>query len=211
VGRFIGFNAFNALTACSAEPLSPTQRAYGDLVENVPSSSSIKMLTLNRSLRTGVAALSLSLLASTSAFAGGTTMPSKDIVDTAVSAGSFKTLTAALKAAGLVETLKGKGPFSVFAPNDEAFAKLPEGTVKSLLKPENKQKLTAILTYHVVAGNVKAADVIKLSSVKTLNGQSVMIKIVGGKVLINGSTVVKADIAATNGTIHVIDTVLMPK
>lgn len=138
-------------------------------------------------------------------------MPSKDIVDTAVSAGSFKTLTTALKAAGLVETLKGKGPFTVFAPTDEAFAKLPAGTVESLLKPANKQKLTAILTYHVVAGNVKAADVIKLSSAKTLNGQSVTIKTASGKVLINGATVVKADIAATNGTIHVIDTVLMPK
>ena len=138
-------------------------------------------------------------------------MPSKDIVDTAVSAGSFKTLTAALEAAGLVETLKGKGPFTVFAPTDDAFAKLPEGTLKSLLKPENKQNLTAILTYHVVAGNVKAADVIKLSSAKTLNGQSVTITTVGGKVLINGATVVKADIATTNGTIHVIDTVLLPK
>ena len=138
-------------------------------------------------------------------------MPSKDIVGTAVSAGSFKTLTAALEAAGLVETLKGNGPFTVFAPTDEAFAKLPDGTVKSLLKPENKQKLTSILTYHVVAGNVKAADVIKLSSAKTLNGQSVTIKVVEGKVLINGATVVKADIAAKNGTIHVIDTVLMPK
>lgn len=138
-------------------------------------------------------------------------MPSKDIVDTAISAGSFKTLTAALEAAGLVETLKGKGPFTVFAPTDEAFAKLPEGTLKSLLKPANKQQLTSILTYHVVAGNVKAADVIKLSSVKTLNGQSLTIKVVGGKVLINGATVVKADIVATNGTIHVIDTVLMPK
>ena len=138
-------------------------------------------------------------------------MPSKDIVDTAISAGSFKTLTTALEAAGLVETLKGKGPFTVFAPTDAAFAKLPEGTLKSLLMPANKQKLTAILTYHVVAGNVKAADVIKISSAKTLNGQSVTIKVVGGKVLINGATVVKADIAATNGTIHVIDTVLMPK
>jgi len=169
------------------------------------------MLTLHRSLRAGVAALSLSLLASTSALAGGATTPSQDIVDTAVSAGSFQTLTTALKAAGLVETLKGKGPFTVFAPTDEAFAKLPEGTVKSLLMPENKQKLTAILTYHVVAGNVKAAEVIKLASAKTLNGQSVTIKTVGGKVMINGATVVKPDIAATNGTIHVIDTVLMPK
>ena len=137
-------------------------------------------------------------------------MPTKDIVDTAVSAGSFNTLAAALEAAGLVETLKGKGPFTVFAPTDQAFAKLPEGTLKSLLKPANKEKLTAILTYHVVAGNVKAADVIKLSSAKTLNGQSVTVKVVGGKVLINGATVVKADIAATNGTIHVIDTVLLP-
>ncbi len=107
--------------------------------------------------------------------------------------------------------MKGKGPFTVFAPTDEAFAKLPAGTVVSLLKPANKQKLTAILTYHVVAGNVKAADVVKLSSAKTLNGQSVTIKTVAGKVLINGAVVVKADIAATNGTIHVIDTVLMPK
>jgi len=138
-------------------------------------------------------------------------MPTKNIVDTAVSAGSFKTLTAALEAAGLVGTLEGKGPFTVFAPTDQAFAKLPAGTVESLLKPVNKQKLTALLTYHVVAGDVKAADVVKLSSAKTLNGQSVTIKVVGGKVLINGATVVKADIAATNGTIHVIDTVLMPK
>ena len=137
-------------------------------------------------------------------------MPTKDIVDTAVSAGSFNTLAAALEAAGLVETLKGKGPFTVFAPTDQAFAKLPEGTLKSLLKPANKDKLTAILTYHVVAGNVKSADVIKLTSAKTVNGQSVTVKVVGGKVLINGATVVKADIAATNGTIHVIDTVLLP-
>jgi uncharacterized surface protein with fasciclin (FAS1) repeats len=169
------------------------------------------MLVLNRSLRAGVTAISLSLLASTSAFAGGSTMPSKDIVDTAVSAGNFKTLTTTLEAAGLVETLKGKGPFTVFAPTDAAFAKLPEATLKSLLMPANKQKLKSVLTYHVVAGNVKAADVIKLSSAKTLNGQSITIKVVGGKVFINGATVVKADIAATNGTIHVIDTVLMPK
>ena len=169
------------------------------------------MLAINRSLRAGVAGLSLSLLASTTAFAGSPPLPTKDIVDTAVAAGSFKTLTTALNAAGLVETLKGRGPFTVFAPTDEAFAKLPAGTVDSLLKPENKQKLTSILTYHVVAGNVKAADVVKLSSAKTLNGQSVMIKTLGGKVFINGATVVKADIATTNGTIHVIDTVLLPK
>jgi uncharacterized surface protein with fasciclin (FAS1) repeats len=180
-------------------------------IEIFPDPSLPPMQVLNRTLRAGVAALSLSLLASPSAFAGGSTVASKDIVDTAVSAGSFKTLTAALDAAGLVETLKGKGPFTVFAPTDEAFAKLPEGTLKSLLKPENKQKLTSILTYHVVAGNVKAADVIKLSSAKTLNGQSVTIKTAGGKVFINGATVVKADIATSNGTIHVIDTVLLPR
>ncbi|MCT4364987.1 MULTISPECIES: fasciclin domain-containing protein [Synechococcaceae] len=150
-------------------------------------------------------------MASTSAFAGSPPMPTKDIVDTAVSAGSFKTLTTALTAAGLVDTLKGEGPFTVFAPTDEAFAKLPAGTVESLLMPANKQKLTSILTYHVVAGDVKAADVVKLSSAKTLNGQSVKIKAKGSKVMINGATVVTADIATTNGTIHVIDTVLMPK
>ena len=169
------------------------------------------MLAINRSLRAGVAGLSLSLLASTTAFAGSSPLPTKDIVETAVAAGSFKTLTTALNAAGLVETLKGKGPFTVFAPTDAAFAKLPAGTVESLLKPENKEKLTSILTYHVVAGNVKAADVVKLSTAKTLNGQSVSIKTLGGKVFINGATVVKADIATTNGTIHVIDTVLLPK
>ena len=169
------------------------------------------MLVLRRSLLTGLAALTLSLLVSTSAFAATPTLLTKNIVDTAVSAGSFKTLTTALKAAGLVETLKGKGPFTVFAPTDEAFAKLPAGTVESLLEPANKQKLTEILTYHVVAGNVKAADVVKLTSAKTLNGQTVAIKTAAGKVMINNATVVKADIATTNGTIHVIDTVLMPK
>jgi uncharacterized surface protein with fasciclin (FAS1) repeats len=133
-----------------------------------------------------------------------------DIVDTAVGAGNFKTLAAALKAAGLVETLKGKGPFTVFAPTDEAFAKLPAGTVETLLKPENKAKLTAILTYHVVAGDVKAADVVKLKSAKTVNGATVAIDAKDG-VKINDAKVVKADIACGNGVIHVIDTVLLPK
>jgi len=133
-----------------------------------------------------------------------------DIVDTAVKAGSFKTLAAALKAAGLVETLKGKGPFTVFAPTDEAFAKLPTGTVESLLKPENKDKLVAILTYHVVAGEVKAADVIKLKSAKTVQGQSVTVHTTEG-VKINDAKVVKADIECANGVIHVIDSVLLPK
>jgi uncharacterized surface protein with fasciclin (FAS1) repeats len=134
-----------------------------------------------------------------------------DIVDTAVKAGSFETLAAALKAAGLVETLKGKGPFTVFAPTDEAFAKLPSGTVETLLKPENKDKLIAILTYHVVAGNVKAADVVKLKSAKTVQGADVKITVVEGKVMVNDANVVKTDIACGNGVIHVIDTVLLPK
>ena len=134
---------------------------------------------------------------------------SKDIVDTAVAAGSFKTLAAALTAADLVSTLKGAGPFTVFAPTDEAFAKLPAGTVETLLKPENKAKLRRILTYHVVAGNVTAADVVKLTSAKAVSGDTLMIKTMGG-VMINGSKVVKADIKASNGVIHVIDTVLLP-
>lgn len=134
---------------------------------------------------------------------------SKDIVDTAVAAGSFKTLAAALTAADLVSTLKGAGPFTVFAPTDEAFAKLPAGTVETLLKPENKTKLRRILTYHVVAGNVTAADVVKLTSAKAVSGDTLMIKAMGG-VTINGSKVVKADIKASNGVIHVIDTVLLP-
>ena len=164
-----------------------------------------------RTLRAGFAALTLGLLVSGSALAGINDMPAKDIVDTAVAAGNFKTLATALQAAGLVETLKGKGPFTVFAPTDEAFSKLPAGTVEMLLKPENKQKLSSILTYHVVSGNVKAADVVKLTTAKTVNGQSLMIKVNGGKVMVDGANVVKTDITASNGTIHVIDAVLMPK
>lgn len=134
-----------------------------------------------------------------------------DIVDTAVSAGQFKTLAAALKAAGLVDTLKGAGPFTVFAPTDAAFAKLPAGTVENLLKPENKTKLQAILTYHVVAGKVAAADVVKLKSATTVQGQSAKIAVSGGNVKVDGANVVKTDIMATNGVIHVIDSVIMPK
>jgi len=136
--------------------------------------------------------------------------PPKDIVDTAVSAGQFKTLAAALTAAGLVDTLKGPGPFTVFAPTDAAFAKLPEGTVAELLKPENKAKLTAILTYHVVAGKDMAKDVSGLSSVKTVNGKELSVKVVDGKVMIGNATVTTADIGTSNGVIHVIDTVLLP-
>lgn len=133
----------------------------------------------------------------------------KTVVAVAVEAGQFKTLVAAVKAAGLVDTLNGKGPFTVFAPTDEAFAKLPAGTVETLLKPENKEKLVGILTYHVVAGKVMAADV-KTMSAKTVNGKEAAIKVDGGKVTIGAATVVKTDIAASNGVIHVIDTVLIP-
>jgi uncharacterized surface protein with fasciclin (FAS1) repeats len=134
----------------------------------------------------------------------------KDIVDTAVAAGSFKTLAAALTAAGLVDTLKGDGPFTVFAPTDEAFAKLPAGTVEDLLKPENKAKLQAILTYHVVAGAVMAAQVTSLKEAKTVNGQAVKVSTMGGSVMINNAKVIKADIKTSNGVIHVIDTVILP-
>jgi uncharacterized surface protein with fasciclin (FAS1) repeats len=132
----------------------------------------------------------------------------KDIVDTAVEAGSFKTLAKALKAAGLIEALKGKGPFTVFAPTDEAFAKLPKGTLEKLLK--DKEQLTAVLTYHVVPGKVTAADVVKLKSAKTLQGQSIRIDARKG-VKINDAKVIKADVHASNGVIHVIDAVLIPK
>jgi uncharacterized surface protein with fasciclin (FAS1) repeats len=133
-----------------------------------------------------------------------------DIVDTAVAAGNFKTLVAAADAAGLVDTLKSAGPFTVFAPTDDAFAKLPAGTVSDLLKPENKAKLQAVLTYHVVAGKVLAADVLKLKSAKTVQGQDVTIDTKAG-VKVDNATVVKTDIDCTNGVIHVIDSVILPK
>jgi len=136
---------------------------------------------------------------------------SQDIVDTAVAAGSFKTLAAALQAAGLVDTLKGKGPFTVFAPTDEAFAKLPPGTVEDLLKPENKEKLVAILTYHVVPGKDLASQVTKMSSIKTVNGQSIAISVNGGTVMVDNAKVTKTDILCSNGVIHVIDSVILPK
>ena len=150
-------------------------------------------------------AAAITLASSISAFAA-----EKDIVDTAVEAGQFKTLAAALKAADLVDTLKGKGPFTVFAPTDEAFAKLPAGTVENLLKPENKQKLTEILTYHVVAGKVMAADVAGIDEAKSVNGKMIDIDVKGSTVKVNDATVTSADIAASNGVIHVIDKVIMP-
>src|SRR5438874_212203 len=133
-----------------------------------------------------------------------------DIVDTAVAA-KFNTLVSAVKAAGLVDALKGPGPFTVFAPTDEAFAKLPPGTLESLLKPENKDRLQKILTYHVVAGQVMAQDVVKLHSAKTLEGGSVAIHVANGGVMVGKAHVIKTDIAASNGVIHVIDQVLIPE
>lgn len=135
----------------------------------------------------------------------------QDIVDTAVAADSFTTLVAAVKAAGLVETLKGDGPFTVFAPTDDAFAKLPAGTVENLLKPENKAQLISILTYHVVPGKVMAADVVTLSSAKTVEGQSVTVKSSNEGVMIDNAKVLKTDIDCSNGVIHVIDSVILPK
>jgi len=154
----------------------------------------------------GAAVAALTLTVGTTARA-----QEKDIVDTAVAAGQFKTLAAALQAAGLVDTLKGDGPFTVFAPTDEAFAKLPKGTVENLLKPENKAKLTAILTYHVVPGKVMAADVVKVNEAKTVQGGSIKVSTMGGQVMVDNAHVVKTDIAASNGVIHVIDAVIMPK
>ncbi len=135
---------------------------------------------------------------------------SADIVDTAVAAGQFKTLAAALTAAGLVDTLKGDGPFTVFAPTDAAFAALPAGTVEDLLKPANKAKLVSVLTYHVVPGNVPASRVTAMKEATTVNGDSVSISAADGVVMIDGAKVVTADVAASNGVIHVIDKVLMP-
>lgn len=134
-----------------------------------------------------------------------------DIVDTAVKAENFSTLVAAVKAAGLVDTLKSDGPFTVFAPTDDAFAALPEGTVENLLKPENKDQLVAVLTYHVVPGKVMAADVVGLSEAATVQGGKVDIQVKDGSVMIDGAKVVTADIETSNGVIHVIDAVILPK
>jgi uncharacterized surface protein with fasciclin (FAS1) repeats len=163
----------------------------------------IQEIPMIRSFATG-AALAAALLISSSAFA-------KNIVETAVAAGSFNTLVAAVKAAGLAETLSGPGPFTVFAPTDAAFAKLPKGTVEDLLKPENKAKLAGILTYHVVPGKVMSKDIAgKKTDAKTVNGQTLAIDATMG-VTVNGAKVTTADVAADNGVIHIIDTVVLPK
>jgi len=148
------------------------------------------------------------------AAASGTTAvraETRDVVDTAVAAGSFKTLAKALDAAGLVTTLKGAGPFTVFAPTDEAFAKLPDGTLATLLKPENKEKLRRILTYHVVAGTVMASDVVKVHSAKAVSGDTITVKVEDGVVHVDNATVTSTDVIASNGVIHVIDSVILPK
>jgi len=135
----------------------------------------------------------------------------KDIVDTAIDAGSFDTLVVALEVADLVSTLKGDGPFTVFAPTDQAFAKLPTGTLSYLLKPENKSKLQSILTYHVISAEVLAADVVTLTEAKTVNGTNLMLKANQSKVMVDNAQVIKTDIICSNGVIHVIDTVVMPQ
>lgn len=162
----------------------------------------------NISIFTAFAAALLLLV--TDAYAGNYGKKQADIVDTAVSAGSFNTLVAALEAGDLVETLRADGPYTVFAPTDEAFAKLPDGTVEMLLLPENKDKLVEILTYHVVAGKVTAAEVVTLQTAQTANGSDVAIRVVDETVFINDSRVVAADIDASNGVIHVVDTVILP-
>jgi uncharacterized surface protein with fasciclin (FAS1) repeats len=156
-----------------------------------------------------IAVLSVTLL-STNVLAMHHKSAKMDIVETAASNPAFSTLVAAVKAAGLVETLQGKGPFTVFAPTNEAFAKLPAGTVEDLLKPENKDKLVAILTYHVVAGKVMAADVVKLSKATTVQGSDIMIDTSDG-VKVNEANVTQTDLKTKNGVIHVIDTVIIPK
>ncbi len=162
------------------------------------------------SMPTAIASLLvLGFTASVSAIADGHGKKS-DIVDTAVAAGQFNTLAAALDAADLIGTLKGEGPFTVFAPTDDAFAKLPEGTVESLLMPENRDQLIAVLTYHVVPGKVMAEDVVNLSEATTVQGSDVSIKVVDGSVRIDDATVVAADVDASNGVIHVIDSVILP-
>lgn len=159
-----------------------------------------------RSIKTTFAAFAVAATFAATSIAA----QAKDIVDTAVSAGSFNTLVAAVKAAGLVDTLKGDGPFTVFAPTDEAFAKLPKGTVESLLKPENKDKLVAVLTYHVIPGKVMSSDIAgKKMDVKTVQGANVNVDASKG-VKVNDAKVVAADVDASNGVIHVIDTVIMP-
>ena len=161
-------------------------------------------------MKTMLAFTSLALVGIMMAVSPARAQQTKDIVDTAVAAGSFTTLAKALTAADLVSTLEGPGPFTVFAPTDEAFAKLPAGTLDNLLKPENKAMLRRVLTYHVVAGKVMAADVVTVSSATAVSGDTLSITVSGGTVMVGKARVVKTDIVASNGVIHVVDTVLLP-
>jgi uncharacterized surface protein with fasciclin (FAS1) repeats len=162
-------------------------------------------MKLMKSIAAGVMAVALSISAASA------TSKRADLIQTAVEAGSFKTLVAAVQAAGLVETLQGPGPFTIFAPTDEAFAKLPAGTIETLLKPENKSQLVAILTYHVVPGKVMSKDIVgQKTMAKSVEGSEIAIDATGG-VRVDNARVVKTDIEASNGVIHVIDTVIMPK
>jgi uncharacterized surface protein with fasciclin (FAS1) repeats len=154
---------------------------------------------------TAAAAVAASTIAGSAAHAADA-----DIVDTAIAAGQFTTLAAALEAAGLVETLKGPGPFTVFAPTDEAFAALPEGTVSTLLEPENRDDLVAVLTYHVIPASLPAAEVVKYDEAETVNGANITIDASGSGVMVNGANVTATDVMATNGVIHVVDAVLLP-
>ena len=169
------------------------------------------MNSIRQKLFTGAIVVQLLAFASFAGAGHHAEMKTKDIVDTAVAAGQFSTLAAALDAAGLVDTLKGDGPFTVFAPTDEAFSKLPEGTVESLLQPENRDQLVAILTYHVVPGAVEAADVVKLNAATTVNGADVTIDVSDSGVKVDDANVIKTDIGASNGVIHVIDAVILPQ
>jgi len=153
-------------------------------------------------------AVAVLVFGSVQAFSGSD--KNKDIVDTAVGAGSFTVLVAAVQAAGLEETLRGEGPFTVFAPTDEAFAALPEGTVENLLKPENKEQLVTILTYHVVLGKVTSSDVVNVKEAKSVNGKGIPIAVDNGTVKVDNASVVKADVMASNGVIHAIDAVIIP-
>ena len=168
------------------------------------------ILKRKRNISVYAALVAALLLLATETFAGSYGKKQSDVVDTAVSAGTFNTLAAALQAGDLVDTLKADGPYTVFAPTDEAFARLPDGTVEMLLLPENKDKLVAILTYHVVPGKVSAAEVVTLTSAGTANGSDVAISVVDGDIFINDSRVEVTDIEASNGVIHAVDNVLLP-
>ena len=164
----------------------------------------------NKCIPLALASLALTAFLAVPAVADGYDSSSKDIVDTAVASGSFNTLVAAVQAAGLVDALKAEGPLTVFAPTDEAFAQLPAGTVDDLLKPENKDQLVEILTYHVVPGRLTATEVTSMAGTTTLQGEQITFEVVDGKVYVDGAEVIQADVSTSNGVIHIIDQVILP-